>query len=92
MTDRLLKESDVLRIAFQLPLVVNSAFVDAVKALPSANRQQGEWIVNLSNHESICSLCGAKETEFIYGTEMWYGLGESKFCPNCGKSMKRSGQ
>ena len=43
MSDRLLKESDVLRIAFQLPLVVNSAFADAVKALPSADRPQ-EWI------------------------------------------------
>ena len=43
MSDRLLKESDVLRIAFQLPLVVNSAFVNAVKAIPSADRPQ-EWI------------------------------------------------
>ena len=43
MSDRLLKESDVLRIAFQLPYVVNSAFFDAVKALPSADRPQG-WI------------------------------------------------
>jgi hypothetical protein len=44
MSDRLLKESDVLKIAFQLPYVVNSAFFDAVKALPSADRPQGEWI------------------------------------------------
>ena len=43
MSDRLLKESDVLKIAFQLPLVTNSAFADAVKALPSADRPQG-WI------------------------------------------------
>ncbi len=44
MSDRLLKESDVLRIAFQLPLVINSAFANAVKALPSADRPQ-EWIL-----------------------------------------------
>lgn len=44
MSDRLLKESDVLKIAFQLPLVINSAFADAVKALPSADRPQG-WIL-----------------------------------------------
>ena len=37
MSDRLLKESDVLKIVLQLPLVVNSAFADAVKALPSAD-------------------------------------------------------
>lgn len=53
-----------------------------------ADRPQGEWIVNISDYESICSVCGAKETEFIYGTEIWYGLGESKFCPNCGAQMK----
>lgn len=53
-----------------------------------ADRPRGEWIVNISDYESICSACGAKETEFIYGTEMWYGLGESKFCPNCGAHMK----
>lgn len=88
MSDRLLKESDVLRIAFQLPLVVNSAFADAVRALPSADRPQGKWIVNISDYKSVCPVCGAKETEFIYGTEMWYGLGESKFCPNCGARME----
>lgn len=40
MSDRLLKESDVLGIALQLPLVVNSVFADAVKALPSADKPQ----------------------------------------------------
>lgn len=88
MSDRLLKESDVLRIAFQLPLVVNSAFADAVKALPSADRLQGEWIVNISDYKSVCSVCGANETHFIYGRDMWYGLGKSKFCPYCGAKMK----
>ena len=60
----------------------------AIRALPSADRPQAEWIINMSNYESICSACGAKETEFIYGTEMWYGLGESRFCPSCGRRMK----
>ena len=55
MSDRLLKESDVLRIAFQLPLVVNSAFADAVKALPSADRPQGEWI-DIGGYE-VCKNC-----------------------------------
>ena len=53
-----------------------------------ADRPQGEWIVNMLNYESVCSVCGASETDFIYGTEMWYGLGESKFCPSCGARMK----
>ena len=55
MSDRLLKESDVLRIAFQLPLVVNSAFTNAVKALPSADIPQ--WIP--------CSERMPEESEWI---------------------------
>ena len=62
--------------------------IGAVAQAPTADRPQGEWIVNMPNYESICSVCGAKETDFIYGTEMWYGLGESKFCPSCGARMK----
>ena len=54
----------------------------------TADISQGHWIVDMPNYESICSVCGAKETEFIYGTEMWYGLGKSKFCPSCGCRMK----
>ena len=60
----------------------------AVAQAPTISRPQGKWIVNMPNYESICSVCGAKETDFIYGTEMWYGLGESKFCPSCGARMK----
>lgn len=53
-----------------------------------ADRPQGEWLVDILNYKSMCSVCGANETDFIYGTEMWYGLGESKFCPSCGARMK----
>ena len=66
MSDRLLKESDVMRIAFQLPLVVNSAFADAVKALPSADRPQ-EWvdkaisIINDMQSEGIVDYEQARE-------------------------------
>lgn len=58
----------------------------AIEDAPTIDRAQGEWILN--NYKSVCSVCGANETDFIYGTEMWYGLGESKFCPNCGARMK----
>ena len=80
MSDRLLKESDVLRIAFQLPLVVNSTFADAVKALPSADRPQGEWIYTNDplrlNDEWACSRCG--NISFV----------KTNFCPRCGAKMK----
>lgn len=59
-----------------------------IEDAPTIDRPQGEWIVNTHNYKSVCSVCGANETDFIYGTEIWYGLGESKFCPNCGARMK----
>lgn len=57
---------------------------------PSAQpeRKKGKWIVNILEYESKCSICGADETAFIHGTEMWYGIGKSKFCPNCGHPME----
>ena len=80
MSDRLLKESDVLRIAFQLPLVVNSTFADAVKALPSADKPQGEWVGGRVGHSPgyTCSICG-------YGVYPW---NNTNFCPNCGADMR----
>lgn len=80
MSDRLLKESDVLGIAFQLPLVVNSAFFDAVNALPSADRPQGEWIIEKDTNGNTygrCSVCSMKQY-----------AGQLNYCPNCGCRMK----
>lgn len=83
MSDRLLKESDVLRIAFQLPLVVNSAFADAVKALPSADRPQGKWINHFDDlfpEDSTieCSVCHEHQPMGI----------DENYCPNCGADMR----
>ena len=85
MSDRLLKEPDVLRIAFQLPLVVNSAFADAVKALPSADRPQGEWLVD-DEGNYICSWCKAKNGMVIGD---WQSEEEVySFCQHCGADMR----
>ena len=81
MNDRLLKESDVLKIAFQLPLVVNSAFYDAVKALPSADNEIIGKLKTAIENEEICKNCptaeritgenllGAMALGFSYGME-----------------------
>lgn len=71
MSDRLLKESDVLRIAFQLPLVVNSAFADAVKALPSADIPQGHYIKG-ENGEWYCSNCKRIDDKYSVANFCWY--------------------
>lgn len=49
-------------------------------------RPQGEWIKD-EDGTYRCSNCGGCEEQFIYGTENWYGRGESKFCPSCGARM-----
>ena len=64
------------------------AYLDSEPTI-DINRPQGEWIVDISDYKSMCSVCGANETHFIYGTEMWYGLGKSNFCPYCGADMRK---
>ena len=54
--------------------------IDAVSVV------HGEWKVSCK--DSVCSVCGKDEAEFICGTEDWYGYGLSNFCPNCGAKMK----
>lgn len=48
--------------------------------------RHGHWI-HVDYRKTICSVCEVDESDFIYGTEDWYGCGESKFCPNCGAKM-----
>jgi len=75
MSDRLLKESDVMRIAFQLPCVVNSVFFDAVKALPSADRPQGkemtnsEWKEFLAEQWGVSKACAKEMLHAMYAVK-----------------------
>lgn len=100
MSDRLLKESDVLRAVDKRieELSKDPVFIRKNRqidlygikkyllAIPTAEWPRGEWIV--SDKDSVCSVCGKDEAEFICGTEDWYGYGLSKYCPNCGARMK----
>ena len=67
--------------------LVRKIVLDAIRSIPSADRPQGEWFKD-ENGDYRCSECGGCEEQFIYGTENWYGLGESKFCPSCGARMR----
>lgn len=73
------------------PFVGEVAAVDccktAVLQTQAVESKQGEWIINDAG-DTECSVCGETENKFIYGTESWYGKGESRFCPNCGARMK----
>lgn len=59
-----------------------------IEHLPTVEPEQktGRWIQDESG-DYKCSECGGREDRFIYGREIWYGNGESNFCPNCGIRM-----
>ena len=89
MSDRLLKESDILKIAFQLPFVVNSAFYDAVKALPSADIPKAKNLNTdyASCDQFICSKCGIHLQDWVRMDDEYDDIVheyEFKYCPNCG--------
>lgn len=95
MSDDLIRRSDAIKAIINKPAWHGSdgAYYhgddirDALNGLPSADRPQGEWIKD-EDGTYRCSNCGGCEEQYIYGTENWYGCGESKFCPSCGARMK----
>lgn len=58
-----------------------------IEAQPTAEPKRGHWI-KYDNGDVVCSNCGKFEDEFVYGSEYWYGAGESNYCPNCGAKME----
>ena len=60
--------------------------IDSAPTIDAVSVVHGEWKVSCK--DSVCSVCGKDEAEFICGTEDWYGYGLSNFCPNCGAKMK----
>ena len=67
---------------------VRKIAVDAIRAMPSADRPQGEWIdaeIPLESGGSMpiqaCNLC-----KTFY--PLAYTGGGHRFCPNCGARMK----
>ena len=60
--------------------------IDSGPTIDAVSVVHGEWKVSCK--DSVCSVCGKDEAEFICGTEDWYGYGLSNFCPNCGAKMK----
>ena len=62
-------------VAAEIPYAVNALF-----KIPSADRPQGKWIIEIdanSNTYGRCSICGMRQY-----------AGQLNFCPNCGAKMK----
>ena len=67
--------------------VMPTDLVDRIKALPSADAVQGEWIEVEDYNGDVhykCDQCG-EEWTFPYGTPK---ENNANFCPNCGARMK----
>ena len=58
----------------------------AIRALPSADRPQGEWI-DVGDFEqcSVCKGTRLKEFQSYYGKVTWI---KTPYCPSCGARMK----
>jgi len=93
MSDDLIKRADAIEALGEEPYVwtdddefaqgERSQWIDdvsAIKAVPSADRPQGEWENYKDEHR--CSECG----EVVIGD--WYDDEWYDYCPNCGAKMK----
>ena len=100
MSDRLLKESDVLKaidkrieeLSKDPVFIRKNGIIDVmgvkkhILAIPSVERPQGEWIGY--DFPTKCSVCGHDWDEYVSGQEIWYEGSVPNFCPNCGAYMK----
>ncbi len=86
MSDDLIKRFDAIEAIRKLPnagirwtISAELAF-DALLNVPSADRPQGEWIIEIDangNTYGRCSICGMRQY-----------AGQLNFCPDCGAHMK----
>ena len=78
----LIKREDAMQVAFLYPFF-STALVEEIKAIPSADRPQGEWINHFDDlfpEDSTieCSVCHEHQPMGI----------DENYCPNCGARMK----
>ena len=88
MSDDLIKRSDAIKALYKYNFVSKDVIEREIKAIPSADRPQGEWIdaeIPLESGGSMpiqaCNLC-----KTFY--PLAYIGGGHRFCPNCGAEMK----
>ena len=80
MSDDLIKRSDAIGACAYETIECYEAR-KTIRALPSADRPQGEWRNYKDEH--YCSHCGEVVISDWYTEDEWYD-----FCPNCGARMK----
>jgi len=71
---------DLQKDHLQFCLIPFRQAIERVQALPSADRPQGEWIIEKDTNGNTygrCSVCSMKQY-----------AGQLNYCPNCGCRMK----
>ena len=68
------------------------AFRGEIEKLPSVTQKSGYWIIDQKEGYKIwhchCSKCNKDPQDFIGGSENWWVIRLSDFCPNCGCRMR----
>lgn len=96
MKDDLIKRSDAIgaitnhcenecyyRVDNWCPQCQREEFEEAIKAVPSADRPQGEWVSDYSSPVAYrCTACNTLQHWSVIQN------GRYRFCPNCGARMK----
>ena len=82
MSDDLIKREDALQALVDSDVRGHEyrQLEEAIKDIPSADRPQGEWIIEIDangNTYGRCSICGMRQY-----------AGQLNFCPDCGARMK----
>lgn len=84
MSDDLIRRSDAIGACAYETIECYEAR-KAIRALPSADRPQGEWVHNPKigwGETWVCSICGEKTTSSVMGYPRY------NYCPMCGSRMK----
>jgi DNA-directed RNA polymerase subunit RPC12/RpoP len=85
MSDRLLKESDVIEAFKGRESLIHDVYTATaiIRSVPSADRPQGEWMHDDSSPIAYrCTACNTLQHWSVIQN------GRYRFCPNCGARMK----
>ena len=74
-----------------VPYIHYDDVIKSIKGMPSVTQKSGKWIIDQKEGYRIwhchCSKCNKDPQDFIGGSEDWWVIRLSDFCPNCGAKM-----